>query len=487
MADTDDAWSSNSNEAVVLSLVTPATAGLNTITSFNPQFTYSIFGEDERIFGYKNLKISLRYHAADMRPNLKITYGKIFKATGDVEPTDIKEALSGLLPEVSFAKESEYSAAITGLSRDWTPPGTLLTTLKGKDAQYEIWHGSLSDPAIMQLLKRIQILVSFFIEGGTPIETEGEALDRWAVFFLYKKQAAADAGDRCPYIFTGYSTVYRFFPLQRLTPPASPSDQTSSTQPPAKEDFELPKEVPFTEFPCRTRISQFIILPPFQGKGNGARLYKAIFQHYLESPQTFEITVEDPNEAFDELRDLSDIEYLRSDPDFSNLRINTSVITKEKGPVPKDIVDGEALEKMRLKHKMAPRQFYRVVEMHLMSTLADAVRPEIDIESLSSSKASKKVATKQEEHEYKLWKLFVKQRLYRHNRDLLGQLEKEERIDKLEEALSGVELEYARLLAAADSRRKKASSPSITNGKRKLDDTGEKDQSSSKKARVEDA
>jgi histone acetyltransferase 1 len=56
--------------------------------------------------------------------------------------------------------------------------------------------------------------------------------------------------------------------------------------------------------------------------------------------------------------------------------------------------------------------------------------------------------------EYRLWQLWVKKRLYKHNKDMLIQLDRVERIEKLEQALGGVEADYARLLRAAETRGK---------------------------------
>ena len=50
--------------------------------------------------------------------------------------------------------------------------------------------------------------------------------------------------------------------------------------------------------------------------------------------------------------------------------------------------------------------------------------------------------------------MLVKQRLYRHNKDSLAQLDRVERIEKLEQALGSVEVDYARLLRAFDARGK---------------------------------
>lgn len=220
------------------------------------------------------------------------------------------------------------------------------------------------------------------------------------------------------------------------------------------------------ELPCRTRLSQFVILPPFQGKGNGARLYKTIFETYHAQPQTHEFTVENPNESFDDLRDICDLTFVRTIPEVNALSLDTSVSIPKSGVVPPLIVGGDALENIRLKTKIAPRQFARVVEMHLMSKLPDSVRPTLDLDAVVPA------PTKADKHQERIWQLIVKQRLYRHNRDVLSQLELAERIEKLRETLTSVELEYARLLAAHNRAAQHPTAPPQlqAKGKRKVDE-----------------
>jgi histone acetyltransferase 1 len=83
----------NANEAIHISLVSPSESGLQHLATFNPRHTYSIFGEEEQIFGYKDLKVSLRFRANDMRPHLKTSYSKKFKVVGGPEPTDVAAIL----------------------------------------------------------------------------------------------------------------------------------------------------------------------------------------------------------------------------------------------------------------------------------------------------------------------------------------------------------------------------------------------------------
>ncbi|KAF4957581.1 hypothetical protein FGADI_3050 [Fusarium gaditjirri] len=473
-------WLTNANEAIHISLVSPSESGLQHLATFNPRHTYSIFGEEEQIFGYKDLKVSLRFRANDMRPHLKTSYSKKFKIVGGPEPTDVAAILKegNHLPKIAFATASDFEESSKLMGDNWAPPGTLHATFDSPDGEYEIWRGNLADPAIKQLNSRLQIFVPLFIEGGTYIGQDPEMdsteldlsdADRWTFFALYQKRKAAD---RTSYVFVGYSTIYRFYYFQPPTPPASPRS----------DEWELPNgEVDLAELPSRTRLSQFVILPPFQGKGNGARLYKAIFEHYHKIPQTYEFTVEDPNEAFDDLRDICDLQFLRTMPEFKDLRLDTKVAIPKKGTLPKLIVGSDKLETIRLQAKIAPRQFGRVLEMHLMSQLPKSVRPTMDIDG------GKLEATQADKHQGKVWSLIVKQRLYRHNKDVLSQIEPHERVDKLDDTLQGVGLEYARILAALERSAKHSQSQLIPNGKRKLGTGGSEQDTGSKKARVEDS
>ena len=463
--------------------MSPSATGSKTIGhSFHPRFTYPIFGDSEEIFGYQDLEINLQYNASDMRPNLSVSYSKKFPAVGETEATDIDGILHEFLPDVAFQKKTDFETSIKNLRKDWTPPGELDTTFSSHGNTFEVWRGNLADPAVKQLVTRIQILVPLFIEGGSAIDVEDPDADRWTVFFLYQKKAAASDANSSPYVFAGYSTAYRFFAFRPPTPPLSPSE-TDLEKATLAQDFDL------SQLPCRSRISQFIIIPLFQGKGLGPRLYSHIFQHYIDHPQTVEITVEDPNEAFDDLRDIADLQYLRQLPDFQALHINTAVTIPKTGPAPNTIVDKTAWDAVRAKAKMAPRQFARVLEMHLMSRLPEPVRPGIAPES--SAAAGR--ATREQEHEYRLWRLLVKKRIYRHNKDALGELEITERIQKLEETVSSVEFDYARLLIRGEEQRAEqqkvngavAANGSAANGKRKaVEEDGE--ETVSKRARVED-
>lgn len=91
--------STDSNQAVTISLVTPRLGVLQTLHSFHPKFTYAIFGDEERIFGYQDLKIHLRYNCCDMRPSVQILYNRKFKTVGETSAMDLKAVLEKFVPK----------------------------------------------------------------------------------------------------------------------------------------------------------------------------------------------------------------------------------------------------------------------------------------------------------------------------------------------------------------------------------------------------
>jgi histone acetyltransferase 1 len=162
------------------------------------------------------------------------------------------------------------------------------------------------------------------------------------------------------------------------------------------------------------------------------------------------LTVEDPNESFDDLRDWCDLPRLRSDSLFSKLSIPAKIPDedfKRTSFVPVDkIVDQEVLGKLRRRFKISPRQFSRLTEMHLLSTIPPHHRE-------TSRITRKNNAPQDNDRRYFYWRCLVKARIYERNIDQLAQLDREERIIKVEESCAAVQEEYRRLLEGAEKRK----------------------------------
>jgi len=87
-------------------------------------------------------------------------------------------------------------------------------------------------------------------------------------------------------------------------------------------------------------------------------------------------------------------------------------------------VDKAWAEKWRMDLKIAGRQFQRLVEMLILMHLDPA--------DMRAARA---------------YRLQVKERLYRFNFEILAQLDKQERLEKLEETFQSLREDYLRILA----------------------------------------
>lgn len=304
----------------------------------------------------------------------------------------VSRSLTTLLD--TFTDESEWLAHISSAAPAFKPPGVLLASysseVSGDKTVFEIWKSPILDPLQQELHARMQIFVLFFIEAGSFIDSTD---DRWRIYSLYSKSSSG------VYSFAGFSTVYSYLFYKN----AKTYDTSNSTPDESSQDF--------FNLQHRKRISQFIILPPFQGHHHGAHLYNCLMDEFYRDPLVKEVTVEDPNIAFDDLRDRCDLERLDKLGIFNDEAFTDAPVAPEW------------IRFAREQCKIIPRQFERLVEMALLRRL-------------------KKSNTRQ----YKAYRLQVKQRLFKHNKEALKDLDRFERIEKLDETYRSVEEDYYRLL-----------------------------------------
>lgn len=450
-------WSSSSNDCFNISVIR---GDGSEHAAFQPAFTYPIFGEEEAIFGYQDLAINLTFAAHDLRPQLNIKYGKVFPGVGNIQPTDIKEALQDFLLADAFdatAKDDKDVAA-------WTPPGEKIRDYTRDGAKYEVWCASLTDATAKQVLENMQILVPLFIEGGTTLQLDQDwTTQRWKLFLLYQVNDKPAEGSS-PYSFVGFGTSYRVFTFPDRKNPIAEEIQLLRTSDAQRElvlkasadDLMAALQTEGVnsplDLPSRERLSQFLILPTFQGGGHGQELYNVMYKTLTASSNVREFTVEDPNEAFDDLRDLCDMRYLRENNSaFAGLKVNVDIPADKLQPsshIPTSlIVPGQVTEEIRQHSKIDPRQFGRLVEMQTLSRIPPFNRSRNRITRRERS-------TNEHDKAYFFWRLYAKERIYNHNRDPLMQLDLEERPEKVEGALDSVLEGYVNMLEKVEAREK---------------------------------
>jgi histone acetyltransferase 1 len=454
----------NSNECFHISLyrTTNEDGPERILDSFHPSFTYTVIEENETIAGYKNPSIELDFRANDLKPKLKISFDQeldLKKISPDLNQIDLSpELFREYLPE-------SIDDATDDTSADWKPPGECASTFTLDGKQYEIWKASMTDSTARRIWTNMKIMVLLFIEGAT---TEGlddeDTFDRWSLYLMYEVTPLANTA-LSPYTLAGFSTSYRCwifptFDIARATkllpsPPASSNGDAGRYSPPRLTQdpttFQINEKINVLEQSSRERISQFLILPPYQGQSLGSRLYETIFHDLVTKPYIYEIPVEDPSEAFDTMRDYSDIKYLRKLTSFQEMSIATSVspaLLRKDVDIPRDQIlgNGKDLEELRHEAKIVTRQFYRMIELHLLSTIPPNNR--------SRARITRKAKSSNEnDRKYYFWRLALKHRIYSQNRDTLDQMEdSSERVEKLESAVDSQQEEYEERLEGLEKR-----------------------------------
>lgn len=368
-------WTSSANEVLKLFITDSDGA-----TNFPPIFTYPIFGDAETIYGYKDLVIFLCYDHYTFKPFLNVKYSE---KLDDPEIEDLKDKLLKFLPESTiFKDELKWVDLIVEEKKDYKIPGEIYGSFHQGDDEFDIYKLDLKNPRGLELHKRLEILVLLFIEAGSYIDSSDEL---WDVYVLYKKGEEPS--------IVGYSTVYNYWKY------AGAEKFDSDTQ------------------EIRKKISQFIIVPTYQGQGIGQAFYGKLFSQWLISPNVFEVVVEDPNESFDDMRDRADLKRL-------NASVNLSEITSK--------VTSEWIQKTRSSLKLEKRQFSRLLEMVLLYKLKNGT------------------GTKKEA------RLFIKRRLFEKNKEGLNGLDENNKKDKLQTAYDTLEEDYYRILGEVKLQEKRS-------------------------------
>lgn len=365
-------WTASLNEAMTIYV----TDTKGSAQMFKPVFTYPIFGDAESIFGYKDLVIFLCFDSVTFLPFLNVKWSAKLNDV-DVDP---KEKMLEFLPKSTvFKDELKWREAIEQEQKGYEIPGTRFGEEFSKDdEEYAIYRLDMSTDSGVELHKRLQILVLLFIEAGSYIDFKDPL---WDIYVLYKT-----TDPKLPEV-VGFATAYNYWKY------------------PGLEKFDAG----LTE--TRKKISQFIILPIFQGKSLGGEFYLRLVEQWLLDDNIVEIVVEDPNESFDDLRDRADLTRLSKKINLGSLDLAT--VTEETW-----------FESFKKKEKLEKRQLQRLLEMIFLKQLKDG----------SSAESKKSV------------RLFVKRRLYEKNKEALVGLDGPTRLDKLQTAYEALEADYYRIL-----------------------------------------
>ncbi|XP_034351007.2 histone acetyltransferase type B catalytic subunit [Arvicanthis niloticus] len=278
----------NTNTAIELKLVRLPEDLENDIRTFFPEYTHQLFGDDETAFGYKGLKILLYYIAGSLTTLFRVEYAsKVDENFDCVEADDVEGKIRQIIPP-GFCTNTNDFLSLLEKETEFKPFGTLLHTYSvpsqtgGETFTFQIYKADMTCRGFREYHERLQTFLMWFIETASFIDVDDERWHYFLVFEKYNKDGAT------LFATVGYMTVYNYYVYPDKT---------------------------------RPRVSQMLILTPFQGQGHGAQLLETVHRYYISCPSVLDITAEDPSRSYVKLRDFVLVKLCQVLPSFSRERL----------------------------------------------------------------------------------------------------------------------------------------------------------------------
>ncbi|XP_058822676.1 histone acetyltransferase type B catalytic subunit [Topomyia yanbarensis] len=301
--------------------------------AFHPEMAHQIFGEQECIFGYRDLAIDICFAAGPMDIYFNVKYSMKVDDVGSdgVKADDVEKALAELVEDgCYYTNLEEYKKVITAKMKTFTPFGEKVDEFQvnsgfsGLQARtFQVYMTDINDKDFLNFHSRLETLSFWFIDAFSRVEHD----PLWMFFTVYEKY---EEDGEVRYATAGYFTVYQY--------------------------YSYPQNI-------RPRVSQILILPPFQKLGIASWLIETtIHNYFVPKDNVADITYEEPTEVIQHIRSIADAKRCMTLPSFSKEHLLTGFS--------KDMLR-EAKEKFKINPKQC-RVVYEILRLSVTNTKNDA-------------------------------------------------------------------------------------------------------------------
>lgn len=317
--------------------------GVSDSFSIDPVDLNSFFDEDGKIYGYQGLKITIWISSISFHAFADIT----FQSTSDRGKgiTDLKSALQRIFAETLVENKDDFLQKFStekDFTRSAVSSGEILqhkvsnghvthcnNNLKAAASDLEVVHMVVGNMEAGHLYSRLIPLVLLLVDGSNPIDVTDP---RWELYILIRKKM--DQQGDIQHRLLGFTAIYRFYHYPDST---------------------------------RMRLSQILILPPYQRKGYGSFLTE-VLSNVAVAENVHDFTVEEPLDSFQHVRTCVDIQHLLAFEPIQHA-INSAVSHLKQGKLSKKILaprfvpPASTVEEVRKVLKINKKQFLQCWEI----------------------------------------------------------------------------------------------------------------------------
>ncbi|KAM6549027.1 hypothetical protein CsatB_020703 [Cannabis sativa] len=244
----------------------------------------SFFGEDGKIYGYEGLKINIWVSSISFHAYADITFES--KSDGGKGITDLKTDLQNIFAATIVESKEEFlqtfstqrnfiGSIVSGgqvLQRK-TSNGHVASSDSNSVAasNVEVVRMVIGDTEAGPLYGQLIPLVFLLVDGSSPIDVTDPC---WELYLLIENKVDHQGEEHS--LLLGFAAAYRFYHY-----PGS----------------------------SRLRISQIMVLPPYQHKGYGRYLLEVLYGVAV-SEDVFDLTIEEPLDYLQHVRTCIDVQRL---------------------------------------------------------------------------------------------------------------------------------------------------------------------------------
>ncbi|XP_055607695.1 histone acetyltransferase type B catalytic subunit-like [Uranotaenia lowii] len=299
--------------------------------AFHPEMAHQIFGEQESIFGYRDLQIDVCFAAGPLDIYFNIKYGqKVEEFYQDgIKSDDVEKSLASLVEDgCYYTNLEEYKKVLKSKAGSFKPFGTKIdefelsagTSESTGKRSFEVWMSDCNDKEFLKYHARLESFSFWFIDAFSRVEHD----PLWLFFIVYEKYSNNNNETR--YATAGYFTVYQYYS--------------------------------YPEF-IRPRISQILVLPPFQKLGIASRLIEhTVHNYFVPMKNVADITYEEPTDIVQNIRCVVDAKRCMTLPAFADDKLSSGF---------SKAMLQEAKEKFKINPKQC-RVVYEILRLRVTDT-----------------------------------------------------------------------------------------------------------------------